>query len=94
MVFQTWNFILFLIVVVLTTKIVRPNWRWLILLLASYFFYSLTGWIPLLLLMFTTIFTFQIGKWLGNETDQNKRYRILLFGITIQVLQLSHCFHF
>ncbi len=89
MVFQSWNFILFLIVVVLTTKIVRPNWRWLILLLASYFFYSLTGWIPLLLLMFTTIFTFQIGKWLGNEKDQNKRYCILLFGITIQVLQLS-----
>ncbi len=89
MVFQSWNFILFLLVVVVATRWTLPQWRWLILLIASYFFYSLTGWIPLLLLIFSTLLTFQIGKWLGNEKDQKKRYRILVLSVFIQIFQLA-----
>jgi D-alanyl-lipoteichoic acid acyltransferase DltB (MBOAT superfamily) len=89
MVFQSWNFVFFLILVVLAVRWTTPQWRWLVLLFSSYFFYSLTGWLPLLLLLFSTIWTYQIGKWLGNEKDQKKRYPILLLGISVQVLQLA-----
>ncbi len=85
MVFQSWNFIVFLFVVIGVHSLTRSHWRWLILLLASYFFYGLTGWAPLILLWVTTIWTFQIGSVLGNLKDQSKRYRILLVSVFFQV---------
>jgi alginate O-acetyltransferase complex protein AlgI len=85
MVFQSWNFIVFLFVVIGVHRLTRSDWRWLTLLLASYFFYGLTGWAPLLLLLITTVWTFQVGANLGRIKDQTKRYRILLLSLIFQV---------
>lgn len=89
MVFQSWNFVLFLLVVILSTRITVPKWRWLILLLASYYFYALTGFWALVLLAFTTLFTFSVGQWLGQVKEQKTRYKILVLGIAVQILQLG-----
>ena len=74
MVFQSWNFILFLFIVFIMNAMTKPQWRWLVLLAASYFFYGLTGWLPLILLIFSTLLTYQMGIQLGKMKDQKQRY--------------------
>ncbi|MEY4329508.1 MAG: hypothetical protein RL609_256 [Bacteroidota bacterium] len=89
MVFQSWNFILFLFIVFIMNAMTKPQWRWLVLLVASYFFYGLTGWLPLILLIFSTLLTYQMGIQLGRMKDQKQRYPLLVVSVLCQVVLLG-----
>ncbi|MBM3428257.1 MAG: hypothetical protein FJX95_05695, partial [Bacteroidetes bacterium] len=67
----------------------KPQWRWLVLLAASYFFYGLTGWLPLILLIFSTLLTYQMGIQLGRMKDQKQRYPLLVVSVVCQVFLLG-----
>jgi len=89
MVFQSWFYFLFLLGLSGAQIFLLPTQRWILLLLGSFFFYSLTGWQPTILLLFTIIITFGSALWLGNEKNQGRRYKILLLSVTAQILLLS-----
>jgi len=89
MVFQSWYFILFLLGLSVAQNFLLPTQRWILLLLGSFFFYSLTGWQPAILLLFTISITYGSALWLSHEKQQNRRYKILLLSVTTQILLLS-----
>jgi D-alanyl-lipoteichoic acid acyltransferase DltB (MBOAT superfamily) len=89
MVFQSWYYFLFLIGLGFVQVFLKAQHRWILLLLGSLFFYSLTGWSPLILLLSTIFLTYGTAKWLYIEKKQNNRYRILLVSVITQVVLLG-----
>ncbi|MCK9580968.1 MAG: hypothetical protein M0Q92_11055 [Methanoregula sp.] len=82
MLFNSIQYPVFLIAVVLLTFAVRKrNYQHILLLLASYFFYALSGEFFLTLLLFISFLTFYCGKWIYS-TD-NLRYKRLYLAISI-----------
>jgi alginate O-acetyltransferase complex protein AlgI len=89
MVFQSWQFFLFLLGLFLGQLFFKPTAKWVLLLIASLFFYLVASKWAIFLLIFTIIWTFKMGSVLANEKVQKVRYRYLLFSCLVQVLILG-----
>lgn len=79
--FNSIHFIIFLPVVFFIHWIIKKEYRWVILLAASYYFYMSWNAKYIVLILFTTLVTYFGGMFI--EKTRNEKYRKLLLFITI-----------
>ena len=74
MTFVSLQFFVFVAAVVAAYYVTPKQWRWIVLLAGSYFFYwSNSAWL-LLVLFGTTMATYLIGLWIQTVNDKNQAY--------------------
>lgn len=81
MLFNTLDFLLFFPIVLLLYSIVKKSYRWLLLLIASYYFYMSWNPVYILLILFSTLVDYYIGISLGKINNQNGRLSLLIVSI-------------
>lgn len=81
MLFNSFEFIYFLIIMVVGYYLISNTYRWLWLLLGSYYFYTTSEPVLVLLLMFSTIVDYFCGLYI-YKTD-SKKYKKLYLGLSI-----------
>ena len=81
MLFNSLEYLLFLPVVFILHRVVPKSLRWLVLLIASYFFYMSWKWSYAGLIMASTLVDFAAGKLLSNR--RNRMQRGLILGLSI-----------
>ena len=78
MLFNSLDYILFLIVFTITFFLVKAKYRWILLLVASYFFYMCWKWEFIFLIIFSTLVDFFCGIKMSKAETPSKR-KIFLF---------------
>ena len=81
MLFNSYQFLLFFPIVTFLYFIVAPRFRWILLLLASYYFYMC--WEPgyLILILISTLIDYIAGIKMGEESDKSKRKKYLIISL-------------
>ena len=81
MLFNSINFLVFLVVVITTYYIVKPKLRWVVLLLASYYFYM--SWNPafIILIAFSTLIDFWAGLKIHSSTGKKNKRKFLIISL-------------
>jgi len=74
MLFTSYNFILFLVIVFILYYCIPKKFRWILLLFASYFFYAQAGVELLLFLLSTTVSTYIVSLQLLRLSGTQKSY--------------------
>ena len=74
MAFTSFNFLVFVAVVVAAYYITPIKYRWGTLLAASYAFYLISSPKTFVFVIFTTIITFFGGRWIGMQNDAQQAY--------------------
>ncbi|MDO4869024.1 MAG: MBOAT family O-acyltransferase [Bacillota bacterium] len=74
MAFTSFNFLVFALITVTLYYIMPKNWRWFILLAASYAFYLISSPKTFVFILFTTVVTFFGGRALGNRNREHKEF--------------------
>ena len=74
MLFTSYEFILFLVIIFLLYYVIPKKYQWMLLLLASYVFYSYAGIKYLLYILVTTISTYLISRQIGELFLSQKQY--------------------
>lgn len=96
MAFNSVHFLIFFPIVVILYFSTSFRWRWLVLLLASYYFYA--GWKPeyLILILYSTLIDYFIGIKLSRTDDTSRRKRLLTLSLVsnIGLLFLFKYFNF
>jgi alginate O-acetyltransferase complex protein AlgI len=85
MLFNSLEFAIFFPVVTLLFFLLPHRFRWLLLLLASCFFYMFFKPVYIFILMFTIIIDYFAGIWIARQTDKKKKKRLLLLSIFANV---------
>ena len=81
MLFNSFDFLIFF-VVVFVVQLLLPRWpRNIFLLAASYFFYGCWDWRFLGLMLLSTVIDFGCSKGIANESDQGVRRRLLAVSV-------------
>ena len=96
MLFNSLNFLLFFVSVAATTFLLPRRFRWVLLLLASYFFYGSWNANYLVLIVLTTITTYTSGLLLASATSRavKRLYILLVCFINFGVLTLFKYYNF
>lgn len=96
MLFNTLEYAVFLAVVLAAYYALSFRRQNLLLLVAGYVFYGWWDWRFLFLLVFTSGLDFYVGRWLGRETRDQVRKRVLLvsLGVNLAVLAFFKYFNF
>lgn len=96
MLFNTWQFAVFLLIVFPIYWIVPHKYRWGVLLVASYYFYMCWNAKYLLLILFTTVVSYTCALLLEQQDDVKKKKGIVLMaaGICLGVLFVFKYFNF
>jgi len=89
MLFNSLLFVVFFTVVMITHWVLPHKLRWILLLLASLFFYGVFIPAYTLVLAFAVLFNFYFGKWIDETIEDTKRKRILVWGILINIFLLA-----
>ena len=91
MLFNSLHFLAFFPIVFLAYYMVKTKWRWLILLVASYYFYI--SWEPayILLIIFSTVVDYFVGKKIYKTASNQKKN--MLIGLSL-FLNLGFLFFF
>jgi alginate O-acetyltransferase complex protein AlgI len=96
MLFNSFDFVIFLPIVLIVYYALPSRFRWIFLLLASYIFYA--GWkvAYLGLIIFSTVIDFFASNRIHRTDDVRKRKRILAFSLcsNFSILILFKYFHF
>ncbi len=81
MAFNSVNFLIFFPIAVVLYFSASFRWRWLVLLLASYYFYA--GWKPeyLILILYSTLVDYFIGIKISQTDDISRRKRLLTISL-------------
>jgi alginate O-acetyltransferase complex protein AlgI len=85
MLFNSLEFALFFPIVTLLFFMLPHKFRWLLLLLASCFFYMFFKPIYILILILTIVIDYYAGIWIGQTEDKRKRKQLLLLSIIANV---------
>ncbi|MHA4808308.1 MBOAT family O-acyltransferase [Flavitalea flava] len=85
MLFNSFEFAIFFPVVTILFFLLPHRFRWLLLLLASCFFYMFFKPVYIFILIFTIIIDYFAGIWIGRQTDRKKKKRLLLLSILANV---------
>ena len=88
MTFTSFEFLLFFPLVVLLYNIIPQKWRVWYLLVVSYVFYAFMQPVYLLLLAAVTGITYGFTRWLGATDDDDKKHKIMVWGIILVLLPL------
>lgn len=81
MLFNSVQFLVFFPIVIALYYAINYQWRWLLLLAASYIFYGSWKVEFLSLIALSTLVDFYVGKQLFKNTDSNKRWKYLLLSL-------------
>lgn len=89
MLFNSLLFIVFLILVFIIYWTVSHQFRWILLLVSSLFFYGV--FIPsyTLVLVFSVLLNYYFGKWIDRRIEDRKRKLILTWGVIINISLLA-----
>ncbi len=73
MLFNSLQFMLFFPLVVILYFVISQKYRWILLLIASYYFYM--SWNPkyMILILTSTIITYLSGIYIDRTNDKNKK---------------------
>ena len=82
MLFNSVQFLLFFIVVTLAYYSLRWNMRWLLLLLASCYFYMVFKPIYILILFGTIVIDYFAGIWIASASGARRKWLLVLSIIT------------
>lgn len=88
MVFTSLNFLLFFPTVAVLFYLTPVKYRWLILLVASYFFYINIKPVYALLLLAVTITTYVFTRLMDNTPDEDVKKRYMVISIILNLLPL------
>jgi alginate O-acetyltransferase complex protein AlgI len=88
-VFQSWSYVGFMLITLVVVRFTAAQWRWMPLLLASFFFYSLTGIAAFVLLFGSILFTYYNAQKIAESGNMTRRYRWLLVSVIGQILILG-----
>ena len=88
MTFTSFEFLLFFPAVVLLYNIIPKKWRLIFLLAASYAFYAFLQPVYLILLAAVTGTTYGFTRWMENTEDDDKKHRLMVWGIIVILLPL------
>lgn len=83
MLFNSFDFILFFVVVLSIYWTVPPKLKWIVLLISSFIFYSYWNPVFTLLLLFTLAVSFFLGKYLIDLEDRNRSRKGLILGLVL-----------
>ncbi|MCX6248476.1 MAG: MBOAT family protein [Bacteroidetes bacterium] len=85
MLFNSLLFLVFFVIVFITYWALPHRFRWMLLLVASLFFYGV--FIPsyTLVLIFAVLFNYYFGKWIDKSEEDRKRKQLLVWGIIINI---------
>ena len=78
MLFNSFHFIVFFIIVTIGYYILPQRWRWILLLISSYYFYMCWNPIFILLIVFSTFINYIFSLAIAKEKDFKKRKKYLL----------------
>lgn len=84
MLFNSISYLLFLPVVTGVYYLLSPRWRWVWVLITSYFFYACWNIKFILLLFFSTLLNFYFARWLETVTSRYRK-KLLFTGIFINL---------
>lgn len=79
--FNSIKFLIFFATIIIAYYVVQKRYRYFILLVASYFFYSLWGFKVLTLLFITTVLTYTVSYFIHNIKQNNVTKKFLLGSI-------------
>jgi len=82
MIFNSLEFLIFLPIVFLLYWVVPHRFRWIVLLIASYFFYMYWNWRLVFLIVFTTLVSYLCGILL-EKYNANKKAKKLIVAFTL-----------
>ena len=74
MLFTSYSFIIFISLLFIIYYLIPKKFQWILLLIASYIFYSFAGVNFLVYIIFTTISTYFVSIKIGNLYDEQSRY--------------------
>lgn len=88
MVFNSIEYLFFLPIVLVLFFIVPQKIKWIVLLIASYYFYM--SWNPkyIILLLFFTIFNYYIALRIDKNNEKTKRKRLLIISVVTNLSML------
>lgn len=89
MLFNSIEFAFFFPIITLLFFLLPHKFRWLLLLLASCFFYMFFKPVYIFILFFTIIIDYIAGIWIAREPNKKKKKRLLLLSIIANVGVLS-----
>jgi len=96
MLFNSFEFALFFPVVTILFFLLPHRFRWLLLLLASCFFYMFFKPVYILILFFTIVIDYFAGIWIARQTDPRRKKLFLAASIVanVGVLMVFKYFNF
>ncbi|MBN1559561.1 MBOAT family protein [candidate division KSB1 bacterium] len=96
MIFHSLQFAFFFISVVTLYFAIPHRYRWVLLLIASYFFYMCWNWKYIILIIFSTVVHYIAGSQMSRLTDKRKRlkYLILCLCTTVGILFIFKYYNF
>ena len=89
MLFNSFEYLLFLPLVVALYFTIPVKWRWLLLLIASYFFYMSWKAEYAILILFTTAVDYSVAIKIGKELSKRKKKIWLLLSIIVNLGMLA-----
>ena len=96
MLFNSWNYLVFFIIIFIFYYIITSKYRWIVLLIGSYFFYMYSNYKYVIFILFTTLSTYYFAIRLDKIKDENKRKinLILCIGLNASILLFFKYFNF
>ncbi len=89
MLFNSFEYLIFLPSVVVLYFTIPVKWRWLLLLIASYFFYMCWKAEYAILILFTTVVDYFLALKMGRESSGKKKKRWLVISILVNLGMLA-----
>ena len=72
--FASYEFLAFLLVLFPLYYLLPKRWQWGVLLGASYLFYAFAGWECILFILFTTLSSYGVARWMGHRAKRESAY--------------------
>jgi alginate O-acetyltransferase complex protein AlgI len=85
MLFNSFEFLVFFIALVIVYFSINSKYRWMLLLAASYYFYMSWKAEYILLILFTTAVSYFCSIWMQSAETLPKRRRILIFSLVVNL---------
>jgi len=89
MLFNSLEYLIFLPIVVVLYFTIPVKWRWLLLLVASYFFYMCWKAEYVVLIAFTTLVDYFVALKIGREPSKKKKKRYLILSLLVNLGMLA-----
>jgi D-alanyl-lipoteichoic acid acyltransferase DltB (MBOAT superfamily) len=81
MIFNSIHYLLFLPLVIFLYYAMKPRYRWILLLIGSYYFYMCWRAEYILLIVASTLIDFYVARAMGRETERKRRRKYLLLSL-------------